>query len=77
MDTKQISRNFWWRELCRFAAHRQHATSSNYKQEDEALTFLQHVRGPIQFVSLCIGPVPVAKIVALGDALAEAMLNIQ
>ncbi|KAF1777215.1 hypothetical protein GQ600_22992 [Phytophthora cactorum] len=72
-----ISRNFWWRELCRFAAHRQYATSSamtlpsDYKHEDE------HVRGPVQFLSLCIGPVPIARIAALGDALAEAMLNIQ
>ncbi|KAG3107146.1 hypothetical protein PI125_g13007 [Phytophthora idaei] len=83
LDVLQISRNFWWRELCRFAAHRQYATSSattlpsDYKQEDETLTFLQHVRGPVQFLSLCIGPVPIARIAALGDALAEAMLNIQ
>ncbi|KAG7377925.1 hypothetical protein PHYPSEUDO_010846 [Phytophthora pseudosyringae] len=80
MDMKQVSRNFWWRELCRFAVHRQRSAAtlpSDYKQEDETLTFLQHVRGPVQFVSLCIGPVPVAKIVPLGDALAEAMLGIQ
>ncbi|KAE9014690.1 hypothetical protein PR002_g14153 [Phytophthora rubi] len=81
--TKDLSRNFWWRELCRFAAHRQSTTEnaatrpSDFKQEDESLTFLQHVRGPIQFVSLCIGPVPVAKMVAIGDSLASAMLNIQ
>ncbi|GMF09983.1 unnamed protein product [Phytophthora lilii] len=40
IDTKQVSRNFWWRELCRFAVHRQHAAtnaalSTDYKQEDE------------------------------------------
>jgi len=39
----------------------------------QALTFLQHVRGHVQFVSLCIESVPAAKIVAIGDALAEAM----
>ncbi|KAG6614709.1 mitochondrial 2-oxoglutarate/malate carrier protein [Phytophthora cinnamomi] len=80
---KDLSRNFWWRELCRFAAHRQFTTGnaatmpSDFKREDESLTFLQHVRGPIQFVSLCIGPVPVSKMVAIGDSLALAMLNIQ
>ncbi|KAL3669004.1 hypothetical protein V7S43_006292 [Phytophthora oleae] len=83
IDSKQVSRNFWWRELCRFAAHRQYVAASamvlppNYKQEDEALTFLQYVRGPIQIVALCIGPVPVTKIEALGDTLAEVMLAIQ
>jgi hypothetical protein len=98
IDAKEASRDLWWRELCRFAAHRQLAAvtalPSDYKQEDEvrsaclvwrlvqpltagfvrqALTFLQHVRGHVQFVSLCIGSVPAAKIVAIGDALAEAM----
>ncbi|KAG1701091.1 hypothetical protein DVH05_011331 [Phytophthora capsici] len=81
IDYKQISRNFWWRELCRFAAHRQYPTASsipaNYKQEDEALTFLQYVRGSIQIVALCIGPVPVTRIVALGDTLAQVLLSIQ
>ncbi|KAL4173448.1 hypothetical protein KRP22_005402 [Phytophthora ramorum] len=86
VDFKQVSRNFWWQELCRFAAHRQHATAnggmitalpSDFKQEDETLTFLQHVRGPVQFVSLCIGPIPATKLVAIGDAIASAMLNIQ